>query len=300
MPPFFSIIIPSFNRADYIRVAIDTVLAQTFNDFEIILVDDGSTDNTEEVVSNIKDHRIKYFKKYNEERSIARNYGVQKSVGQYVNFLDSDDRFYPNHLKTAYELILSKEYPEVCHLGFEKISLDGKILFQRNHFDPDLAANMIIENVMHCNAIFIKRLIATQIQFINSKDAIISEDWYVWLRLTSRYKIHTINTITSAVVEHSHRSLNNIDTQKLMCSTELVIRALKEDKAFQNYYKGKVNRFYANQYTYVMLILAMRNDRKRYFYFLARAIGERIGVILERRFIASLKIIVTSLFKSKK
>ena len=100
--PFFSIIIPTYNRANLISISIESVLKQTFTDFELIIVDDGSTDNTSEVVGNYTDNRIFYYKKVNEERGAARNYGIKKSCGEYVNFLDSDDFFDANHLEVAY------------------------------------------------------------------------------------------------------------------------------------------------------------------------------------------------------
>jgi len=96
--PFFSIILPTFNRASYLEKAIGSVLSQTFEDFELIIVDDGSTDNTRTVVENWQDDRLNYFFKQNEERSIARNFGIARAHGRYVNFLDSDDYFYPHHL----------------------------------------------------------------------------------------------------------------------------------------------------------------------------------------------------------
>src|SRR5690349_191284 len=111
--PFFSVIIPTFNRADRLHVAIKSVLSQQFTDYELIIVDDGSTDNTKEIVDNfgLLSHKIVYFYKENEERSIARNYGIHKGMGRYVCFMDSDDRMYSNHLEVAYKLLTRENYP---------------------------------------------------------------------------------------------------------------------------------------------------------------------------------------------
>ncbi|MEZ4907355.1 MAG: glycosyltransferase family 2 protein [Saprospiraceae bacterium] len=94
----FSIIIPTYNRADMIVKAIQSVIEQTYSNWELIIVDDGSTDNTEEVVRSYNDERIKYFYKDHEERSIARNYGIDKSTGLYISFLDDDDYYLPDFL----------------------------------------------------------------------------------------------------------------------------------------------------------------------------------------------------------
>src|SRR5687768_2380273 len=111
----FSVIIPTYNRADRIGAAIDSVLKQTYTNFEIIVVDDGSTDNTDEVVAEFTDPRIRYYKKKNEERNIARNFGVSQSKGAYVNFLDSDDTVFDHHLEEAKQLITKLNKPEFVY-----------------------------------------------------------------------------------------------------------------------------------------------------------------------------------------
>lgn len=95
-----SIIIPTYNRAQLIVRAIESVINQTFKDWELIIVDDGSVDNTELVISNnFKSESIKYFKKEKSGVSFARNYGVQKATGKIIAFLDSDDEMHPNFLE---------------------------------------------------------------------------------------------------------------------------------------------------------------------------------------------------------
>jgi glycosyltransferase involved in cell wall biosynthesis len=104
--PFFSIIIPTYNRAHSIRKAIESVLKQTFQNFEIIIIDDASTDNTKETIEEIVDQRIIYYRnEINQERCISRNKGIELAQGEYICFLDSDDYHLPNHLQTIYDEI---------------------------------------------------------------------------------------------------------------------------------------------------------------------------------------------------
>jgi glycosyltransferase involved in cell wall biosynthesis len=101
--PFFSIIIPAYNRAHSIKKAIASILNQTFNDFEIIIIDDASIDNTKEVIDEIEDPRINYYRnETNQERCISRNKGIELAKGEYICFLDSDDYHLLNHLLTIY------------------------------------------------------------------------------------------------------------------------------------------------------------------------------------------------------
>lgn len=99
--PIVSVIIPTFNRANLVGRAIRSVLNQTFQDFEIIVVDDGSKDNTEQVVKGFKDSRMVYVKhRQNRGVSVARNTGLKLATGKYMAFLDSDDEYVPEKLET--------------------------------------------------------------------------------------------------------------------------------------------------------------------------------------------------------
>ena len=112
MISYFSIVIPTYNRASRIVQAIQSILTQSFQDFEIIVIDDASTDNTFQIVSEIKDDRIKYYRnETNQERCLSRNKGIELAQGTYICFLDSDDYHLPNHLETLYLAIQEKKEP---------------------------------------------------------------------------------------------------------------------------------------------------------------------------------------------
>ena len=114
--PFFSIIIPSYNRAHSIRKAIESVFNQTFKDIEIIIIDDASTDNTKEVILEMNDQRIIYHRnEINQERCNSRNKGIELAKGEYICFLDSDDYHLPNHLQTIYEVIEKNNFKKAFY-----------------------------------------------------------------------------------------------------------------------------------------------------------------------------------------
>ena len=98
MQPVFSIIIPTYNRCELLPKAIDSVVNQHYSDWELVIVDDGSTDQTAEVVAGFDDGRIRYVNQTNQQLSAARNRGMQEATGRYFCFLDDDDVFLPNHL----------------------------------------------------------------------------------------------------------------------------------------------------------------------------------------------------------
>ncbi|WP_034671270.1 glycosyltransferase family 2 protein, partial [Ectobacillus panaciterrae] len=109
--PLVSVVIPTYNREHQIEKTIKSVLRQTYSNFEIIIVDDASIDNTEDVVKSISDNRIKFIKlKENSQGTRPRNIGIQESIGDYIALLDSDDEWVPTKLEKQLQFI--KDYNE--------------------------------------------------------------------------------------------------------------------------------------------------------------------------------------------
>lgn len=131
--PLISIIMPAYNAAKYISNSIQSALDQTYEHWELIVVNDGSTDNTHEVVGSFSDNRIIYFEKTNSGVSDARNYALEKIQGQFFCFLDADDILPPNSLK--YRLELFSDPGVTFSDGSVKIfdSAMQKIIDQRSH-----------------------------------------------------------------------------------------------------------------------------------------------------------------------
>jgi glycosyltransferase involved in cell wall biosynthesis len=124
---FFSVVIPLFNKVDYIEAAVKSILDQTFIDYEIIIINDGSTDNSEALVLGFNDTRIQVFNQKNQGVSSARNLGIEKSKGNFIAFLDADDYWFPNHLEELSNLIL--DFPN-CGIYCSR----HKIRISKNHF----------------------------------------------------------------------------------------------------------------------------------------------------------------------
>lgn len=127
MKPFFTIIIPTYNRAHVIDQTIQSVLDQTYTDWELIVVDDGSTDDTAIQMAKYNDPRILYYQKQHAERSAARNYGMAQASGSYICFLDSDDEYLPNFLSLHYEAILANPSYKVFRVGTYLVKMNERI-----------------------------------------------------------------------------------------------------------------------------------------------------------------------------
>jgi glycosyltransferase involved in cell wall biosynthesis len=125
--PFFSVIIPLYNKEKFIEDTMKSILGQTFGDFEILIVNDGSTDNSGEKIQQFTDERIRYFKKENEGASTARNYGIEKATGTYIAFIDADDYWYPDFLQQVFENIGKFPGEKVFSAAIE-IEMPGKCI----------------------------------------------------------------------------------------------------------------------------------------------------------------------------
>ncbi|MEM8909135.1 MAG: glycosyltransferase family 2 protein [Bacteroidota bacterium] len=118
MTPFFSIIVPTYNRATLLQKGIESVRAQRFSNWELLIIDDGSDDATAQIVAEFSDERIRYYFQEKGERSQARNRGVQRSRAPYLCFLDDDDYWLPNYLQHFYEAIQSGAQKTILRTGF--------------------------------------------------------------------------------------------------------------------------------------------------------------------------------------
>lgn len=296
--PYFSVVIPTYNRAHLISKTIETVLAQDEHDFEVIVVDDGSSDNTEEVLRAIADERVSYYKKENGERGAARNYGARRARGRYINFFDSDDLLYPNHLTVARRLIEKMNEPEIIHLGFEMRDDAGKLLYRIDSLEGDVNEQLPRGNLLSCNGVFLRRDVALAFPFIEDPQLCVSEDWELWLRLASRYKIHYTNEVTSVIVNHGERSVLVNNEEVLLHCKNVVLKSLYEDEGFVRKY-GERKKIVENEIlSYIALHLALAGAPARAFKYLKDSVRVLPSSVFRRRFLAVVKHIIFNSLKS--
>lgn len=127
-----SVILPVFNGEEYIRQAISSTLNQTFKDFELIIIDDGSTDSTPNIIRQFKDNRIKIMTQSNQGPGAARNNALKVAEGDYIMYLDSDDFFKPDALETAYHEI-TRFNADLTF--FKMINFDGEKYYPNDWFE---------------------------------------------------------------------------------------------------------------------------------------------------------------------
>jgi GalNAc5-diNAcBac-PP-undecaprenol beta-1,3-glucosyltransferase len=210
LSPFFSVVIPTYNRADLIGDTIQSVLAQTFFDFEIVIVDDGSTDDTKQIVERIASPRVRYYKKKNEERGAARNYGIGKALGEYVVFLDSDDTMHADHLAVLYEHLqatpedfIATKYEIFSNRG-SGVPKDVRCIAGGYHnYTLFLGGNPLA-----CN-FTIRKKNPKLSYFREERSYTIMEDWIFLFQNLQFSRLYIIDRITVSLRDHSGRSMRD-------------------------------------------------------------------------------------------
>ncbi len=289
---FFSIVVPTYNRASLIEQTIYSLLNQSFNDFEIIVVDDGSTDDTEVIVKNISSNKISYYKIVNSERGFARNFGAKKAKGLYVNFFDSDDIALNNHLEEAHKMVLKYNEPEIFHLNYAVKNQKTGVLVNKK-WDVEFVNDSLWKgNTLSCNGVFVKQQTAISFPFNESRKLSVSEDWELWLRLSCRYKIYLSPVITSYIIDHDERSVLQYNEQKLLDRKDELIKSLSNDNEFFKMYAKQLKKIEAHMYSYMALHAALCEQNKSACKYLMKAISLNPSEILSRRFLAICKHII--------
>lgn len=181
-----SVIIPTYNSGQYIRQAIDSVLAQTYQDFEIIVVDDGSTDNTADLLNPYQD-RIRYIYQENKRLSGARNTGIRIAQGEYLAFLDADDIFLPHKLETQVKFFLQNPQIGLVSGGWVYMDSNSNILREARPWDhtPRLDRQSLLYICPFLpNSVLLRR---RWVDLVDGFDESLQhvEDWDLWLRLVS-------------------------------------------------------------------------------------------------------------------
>jgi glycosyltransferase involved in cell wall biosynthesis len=194
--PFFSIVISTKNRAGLITKPIESIINQTFSDFELIIVDNASTDNTEDVVKSYMDPRITYLRnEVDKERCFARNRGINASNGEYVCFLDSDDAYLENHLQVIYdEIHRNKTIGLYFTNAFETYNFSDRI----ERVCPDLENynlfHYILTYTFNPARVAVHKSIVKKHQYDEKIPGL--EDLDLWLRIATEFPVFQIKART--------------------------------------------------------------------------------------------------------
>jgi glycosyltransferase involved in cell wall biosynthesis len=202
--PEVSVVIPSYNSAKYLRDAVDSVLKQTFRDFEVVVVDDGSTDDTEAVV-RCYGERVQYIRQRNSGVAAARNRGIQESRGRYVAFLDADDTWHQDKLQAQVTALLRNRRHLACYTAFTVVNSElTPLCITRNKRQGKTLEDLLLRgNVVGsiCTLLCERSLFDTAGSF----DPSLSQcaDWDMWVRMAALTEFLYLDSSLATYRQHS-------------------------------------------------------------------------------------------------
>ncbi len=208
----FSVVIPLYNKEKSVKNTIESVLNQTFQDFEVIVVNDGSTDNSLEVVKSFNDERIRIINQKNSGVSSARNRGIKEAKYEWIAFLDADDLWENNHLQVVDEMI--KSYPNETVFCTSFVTCKNNMHHQKNNsiiIVEDYFKEVLNGYVICSSVAVIHQSVFKNIGHFNE---ILSrgEDLDMWARIGKYYRIIKSNMVTALYVQDSENRLTKYET----------------------------------------------------------------------------------------
>lgn len=232
----FSIVIPLYNKEISIESTLQSVLEQTYKNFEVIVVNDGSTDNSAALVEEINDSRVRLIHQENKGVSAARNRGIKEAKYEWLSFLDADDIWYPNHLKVTSELI--DEFREASvystNWSFDRNKKDKERNNRPNKFYIDNYFEESVERDALCSSTVTINTKCFQEVGLFDKTLTHGEDRLMWIRLANKFRLaKTLNITAVYRLDTNNRS---IETNRGF-NEKFIEKLLKHDnnKYFKNY-----------------------------------------------------------------
>ncbi len=235
--PYVSVIIPTYNNAHFLPQTLDSVLEQTYQEFEVIVIDDGSTDDTETVIEPYRE-RIRYLKKANGGPSAARNLGIQYAKGEFIAFLDADDLWHSD--KLALQIAFFQTHPEVGVVYTDGVHFDseGVISNSIKELYDKIPSGYVFDDLFgnHCiglSSVMVRRRCLDEVGLFD-ESLIGAEDYNLFLRLAQKFQFGFLDKALLHKRAHANNLSDNLDR---MCEDEIKnidkIAAMFPDKAIK-------------------------------------------------------------------
>ncbi len=262
--PTVSVILPTYNRSYIIENAVKSVLNQNFPDFELIIVDDGSTDNTEEIIKSFSDERIKYIKhKENRGASAARNTGLRISRGKYIAFIDSDDIWLKEKLNTQVEFLeeSSFEIGAVFSQTILETPRGKKIIPDKKSLThEEIKEILMYKNIIPLQSVLIKKICIEKTGFFDERFPRF-QDWEFLFRIAQKFKISYLD---------KPLVISTIQPDGISANKKLLIPAFK---LFIEKYKSQIKKSaIAKLYRRLGIIAYSYQSRKEGIIFLLKSL----------------------------
>jgi len=245
--PLVSIITPTFNRADFLPEAIESVLSQDYGNFEFLIIDDGSTDNSKEVIENyMGSGKIRYFYQENSGQSVARNKGIAEAKGEFICFLDSDNRWLPEKLSASIEAFESNPGVDIVYGDVILIDEAGKEFSRKNmkRYSGQITKELLQDNCVSMNTTMTRTEKIREVGGF-SRHVKVADDYDLWLRLSA---ICAYLYVPKLMADYRVmiNQISSDKTRRFASNEEIILRFLRDNPNILNEKEQKdaVNFFY--------------------------------------------------------
>ena len=247
--PLISVVIPVYNGEKTIKETIESILNQTFSDFELIIINDGAQDSTLEIVSTIQDPRVKVFSYPNAGLSASRNRGIKLATGEYIALIDADDLWRPDKLEAQFLALQANPKAAVAYSWTDFIDESSQVLRQGCYISAsgDIYANLLVVNFLEngSNPLIRKQAFTEVGTFDESLGN--AADWDMWLRLAAHYHFVAVSSPQILYRQSSNSMSSNVSKQEAEC-LEVIERGFsKAPESLQHLKKQSL----ANLYKYL-------------------------------------------------
>lgn len=267
--PLISVIMPAFNDEDSIAQSISSITYQTYDNWELIIIDDGSTDNTKNVVEDLikKDSRIKYFYQDNTGVAGARNSGIKLSKGEYIKLCDSDDILLPCGLEILLRSIdFTDKNTGIFYDDMISYYQDKDFYVVKEMHDPlakpKIFIQQMIGNIFPVGSVLIKREVFNKIgffdEYLNGTD-----DFDLWNRIIFEYKVYKINLVP-VYIQVNHSEQLSLDIETLRIYTDLSLLKLLKNLDLNTFFENGINNFFKTGNISEFFDKLIQNMRIRY------------------------------------
>jgi glycosyltransferase involved in cell wall biosynthesis len=293
MKPAISVIIPTYNYGRFLSEAVDSVLCQTLGDLEVIIVDDGSTDNTPDVVRPyLSDNRVRYIRQENRGPSAARNRGIRKAKGEFIALLDADDVWLPSKIEKQLQLIRKSADVGLVYCLAENVDEKGEELphVPMPHMEQATYKDLLYFPLTLPSCVLTRKRIFDEVGLFDETLTAV-EDTNMWIRILRHYKSAYVNEILVKIRKHMKSSQTNLANMErnLLLHVQKCIEMFPElehnrREAYFQIYKG------------LMYLSYMYNKKKEMVHYYVKAGSlrpsfyfESIAVFLRKYFLRNRK-----------
>ena len=267
--PRVSIVIPAYDAMRYLPETVNSALAQSFTDFEIIIVNDGSTDGIEAWYSGLADSRVTLISQSNQGKSVAVNNGLAQSQGEYIAFLDADDLWETTKLEKQVSCLDASPSVGLVYtwtaLADETGQPTGRVL--ASHAEGNVWKSLILKNILTCGSTPMVRRQCFDDVGVFDPDLPPAEDWDMWLRIATHYDFAVIKE--PLVRYRKHRGNTSARWQLMQKSSSLVL-----DRAFKSApedYSDVYNQAYTSLYIYLGWLAIQKKSHQQALHFWNKA-----------------------------